>query len=253
MIRQKRESPMPCHSTTALVTGGARRLGAACVRALAREGMTVAIHHHGSEAAARELAAAIIAQGGTAHTLQADLADSGQTETLIQRAEAAFGKPVTLLVNNAAIFERGSVRHTTVGQWNRHLAINLTAPFLLTRDFAQRLPPGQTGQIIQIIDRHAHQPRADYAAYSAAKSALWTLTRQAALELAPAIRVNAIGPGPILPAPGDSPERFKTIGAATPAGRVGSPDDIVAALLFLIRHDFITGELIRVDGGEHLR
>ncbi|MBF0191584.1 MAG: SDR family oxidoreductase [Magnetococcales bacterium] len=238
---------------TALITGGARRLGAACVRALAREGMAVVIHHHGSEKAARELADAINAQGGTAHPLQADLEDSGQTETLIPQAEAVLGRPVTLLVNNAAIFEHGSIRHTPTDQWNRHLAINLTAPFLLTREFARRLPPGQPGQIIQIIDRHAHQPRPDYAAYSAAKSALWTLTRQAALELAPAIRVNAIGPGPILPAPGDSPERFARIGAATPAGRSGSPDDIVAALLFLIRNDFITGELIRVDGGEHLR
>jgi NAD(P)-dependent dehydrogenase (short-subunit alcohol dehydrogenase family) len=240
--------------TTALITGGARRLGAACVRTLARRGMAVIIHHHASDGPAKALQTEITAQGGEAHLLQADLADPEQTRTLLDRASTLLGnRPITLLINNAAIFEPGTLRQTSLEQWQRHLAINLTAPFLLSRAFARQLPPGLPGQIIQIIDRHGHRPRPGYAAYSAAKSALWTLTRQAALELAPAIRVNAIGPGPILPAPGDSAERFAAIGAATPAGRSGTPEDILSALLFLIDHDFITGEMIRVDGGEHLR
>ncbi|MBF0627172.1 MAG: SDR family oxidoreductase [Magnetococcales bacterium] len=240
--------------STALVTGGARRIGAACVRALAQRGLSVVIHHHASHAEAEALRAEIFAQGGQAQVLQADLADATQTGTLIARAETLLGQqPITLLVNNAAIFEQGALRETSHAQWERHLAINLTAPFLLTRDFARRLPSGMPGQVIQLIDRYAHHPRPGYAAYSAAKSALWTLTRQAALELAPAIRVNAIGPGPILPAPGDSAERFARIGAATPLTRAGNLDDLTAALLFLIDNPFITGELIRVDGGEHLR
>lgn len=240
--------------STALVTGGARRIGAACVRTLAKRGMTVIIHHHASAPEAEALRQEITTRGGAAHVLQADLADPAQSQALFRRASTLLdGHPVTLLINNAALFEPGTLRTTTHDLWMRHLSLNLTAPFLLTRDFARQLPPGRTGQIIQIIDRHGHDPRPGYAAYSAAKSALWTLTRQAALELAPAIRVNAIGPGPILPAPGDSAERFRNIGAATPAGRAGTPDDLMAALLFLIDHDFITGEMIRVDGGEHLR
>ncbi|GAB0055879.1 3-oxoacyl-[acyl-carrier-protein] reductase [Candidatus Magnetaquicoccaceae bacterium FCR-1] len=240
--------------TTALVTGGARRIGAAISRALAQRGLAVVIHHGHSPHAATALIREIAAQGGEAHALEADLGDPSELQTLLERAEERLsGRPVTLLVNNAAIFERGDLIDTSLELWQRHLEINLTAPFLLTRDFARRLPNEEHGQIIQIIDQHADRPRLHYAAYSAAKSALWTLTRQAALELAPRIRVNAIGPGPILPAPGDSAVTFAQIGSATPLRRAGSTDDIISALQFLMDHDFVTGELIRVDGGEHLR
>lgn len=238
---------------TALITGGARRIGASLVRALARRGCPVVIHHHQSAREAHELALEIRAQGQEAHCLQADLSDHDQTMRLLEQAQNLLApRPLTLLINNAAIFESGALRHTSHAAWQKHLAINLTAPFLLTRDFARRLPPGISGQVIQIIDRYGHHPRSGYAAYSAAKSALWTLTRLAALELAPTIRVNAIGPGPILPAAHDSDATFARIAAATPMQRTGKPDDIVAALFFLLEHDFITGELIRVDGGEHL-
>ncbi|MBF0614534.1 MAG: SDR family oxidoreductase [Magnetococcales bacterium] len=239
---------------TALITGGARRIGATLVRALAQRGYTVVIHHHRSQTEAQHLADDIRTQGGHAHAIQADLSNHDATMSLIAHTEQLLAPhPLTLLVNNAAIFEAGALRHTSYDAWQNHLAINLTAPFLLTRDFARRLPPGVTGQVIQIIDRYGHHPRSGYAAYSAAKSALWTLTRLAALELAPTIRINAIGPGPILPAAGDTPEQFARIAAATPMQRPGQPHDIVAALFFLLEHDFITGEMIRVDGGEHLR
>lgn len=244
---------MPPQPSTALVTGGGRRIGAACVLALAQRGATVVIHHNASGDSARALADAIRERGGRAHPLSGDLADQEATQNLIDRAEAAAGRPIDILINNAAIFHPGLVADTPVAAWNRHLAINLTAPFLLMQRFARRLPPGAPGVIIQLIDRHGHRPRPGYAAYSASKSALWTLTRQAALELAPRIRVNAIGPGPILPAPDAGQAAFDAIGAATPAGRAGSPDDIVRALLFLLDNDLITGEMIRVDGGEHLR
>ncbi|MEO5346938.1 MAG: SDR family oxidoreductase [Magnetococcus sp. YQC-9] len=240
--------------TTALITGGARRIGAAITRALARRGLTVLIHHGHSPNEAEALAQKIITDGGEAYPIQADLADPFAVETLFTQAETLLkGRPVTLLVNNAAIFERNDLSDTPLEQWQRHLAINLTAPFLLMRDFARHLPEEHTGQIIQIIDRHADRPRPHYAAYSAAKSALWTLTRQAALEMAPRIRVNAIGPGPILPAPGDTGEQFARISAATPLQCAGNLEDITRTIHFLIDHDFLTGELIRVDGGEHLR
>ncbi|MBF0340678.1 MAG: SDR family oxidoreductase [Magnetococcales bacterium] len=245
---------MQAAPSTALVTGGARRIGAACVRALVRRSIRVVLHYATSASAAQALQQELAHQGGEVHLLQGDLAEPEQTRSLLEQAETLLGgQPVTLLINNAAIFERGSIRECSSRQWERHLAINLTAPFLLTREFARRLPAEMSGQIVQIIDQHADRPRPGYAAYSAAKSALWTLTRQAALELAPAIRVNAIGPGPILPAPHDSPEAFARIGAATPLGRAGHPDDIASALLFLLDNSFLTGTLIHVDGGEHLR
>ncbi|MBF0125854.1 MAG: SDR family oxidoreductase [Magnetococcales bacterium] len=239
--------------STALITGAGHRIGAACALALARQGIAVVIHYGSAREAARTLQQTIRTGGGEAHLLQGDLADAGETGRLLPQAEALLGgRVVEILVNNAAIFLPGTVRDGPLEVWNRHLDINLTAPFLLMQSFARRLPPEGRGKIIQIIDQKGHRPRPGYAAYSAAKSALWTLTRLAALELAPAIQVNAIGPGPILPAPGASQAAFEGVAAATPAGRSGTPEEIGAALLFLLRHDFITGEMIRVDGGEHL-
>ncbi|MBF0294220.1 MAG: SDR family oxidoreductase [Magnetococcales bacterium] len=240
--------------STALITGSGRRIGASCALALARLGSAVVIHCHGSHLEALALQRFIEAEGGTAGIIQADLADSHEVAALISRAEEVHGRgPVDILVNNAAVYQPGGVRDGSLATWNRHLAVNLTAPFLLMQSFARRLPQGRPGHIIQIIDQHGHRPRPGFAAYSAAKSALWTLTRQAALELAPAIRVNAIGPGPILPAPDASRAEFDRIATATPLERSGSVDDIAAALRFLLENDFITGEMIRVDGGEHLR
>ncbi|MBF0180977.1 MAG: SDR family oxidoreductase [Magnetococcales bacterium] len=248
---------MPEHTfkhATALITGAGRRIGASCALALARLGSAVVIHCHGSRVEALALRHFIEAEGGTAGILQADLADSSEVAALIPRAEEVHGRgPLDILVNNAAVYQPGGMRDGSLDTWNLHLAVNLTAPYLLMQSFARRLPRGRTGNIIQIIDQHGHRPRPGFAAYSAAKSALWTLTRQAALELAPAIRVNAIGPGPILPAPNASHADFDRIAAATPLARAGSVDDIAAALRFLLENDFITGEMIRVDGGEHLR
>ncbi|MBF0427384.1 MAG: SDR family oxidoreductase [Magnetococcales bacterium] len=243
----------PSH-TTALITGAGRRIGAACAKRVAQHGTAVVIHYGTSHSEAKELQEEITNQGGEAHILQADLTDPEQTMALIPQAMALLNsRPIDILINNAAIFLPGSIQSTPIDLWNRHLAINLTAPFLLMQAFVLALPPQRTGKIIQIIDQYGHRPRPGYAAYSAAKSALWTLTRQAALELAPRIQVNAIGPGPILPASGDSMKKFAQIAAATPSQRAGTLDDITAALFFLLHNDFITGEMIRVDGGEHLR
>ena len=236
--------------TTALITGAGRRIGAACALALANQGARVVIHSRNSSAGATALCEQIRKHGGKAGCLEADLASPTEAAGLMERTRQRFG-PVTILVNNAAIFEPGTLDNTTIVDWNRHLGINLTAPFLLMQSFARQLP-SSVGKIINLIDQRVTRPQPGHAAYTVAKSALWTLTRLAALELAPQVQVNAIGPGPILPAPGSGPEGFHRVAAATPLARPGLPEDITAALLFLIRQDYITGEMIRVDGGEHL-
>lgn len=234
---------------TALVTGAGQRIGATCAEALALAGAKVAVHAHHSQAAALALCTAIGQQGGQAEPFFADLADPEQVTRLLEQVAMRLGT-LHILVNNAAIFQPGTVRTTPVAAWDEMLAINLTAPFLLMQGFANGMPT--TGVIINLLDQRITRPRPGHLAYTVAKSALWTMTRMAAVELAPTIRVNAIAPGPILPAAGSALEAFQQIGAATPLGRVGSPQDVVDALLFLVQHTFITGEMICIDGGEHL-
>ncbi|MEO5362757.1 MAG: SDR family oxidoreductase [Magnetococcus sp. DMHC-8] len=236
---------------TALVTGAGQRIGAACAEALARAGARVAVHAHRSQGAARALCTAIERQGGRAELFVADLADPEEAARLLEQVAARMGV-VTLLVNNAAVFPPGTLRDTPLAAWQAVLAVNLTAPFVLMQAFARGLPPPATGVIVNLLDQRIVRPRPGHLAYTVAKEALWTLTRLAAVELAPAVRVNAIAPGPILPAAGDGIEMFRRVAAATPLQRAGSPQDIVDTLFFLIRHTFITGEMICVDGGEHL-
>lgn len=236
---------------TALLTGAGRRIGAACAEALAAQGARIAIHCHRSEADAESLCAAIRQRGGQAAWFCADLADAGQTSALLEQVCQHFG-PVRILVNNAAIFQSGSLRTTSQEVWERHLAVNLTAPFLLMQAFANSLAPTLTGKIINLIDQRVVRPHSGQVAYTVAKSALWTLTRMAAVELAPTIQVNAIAPGPILPSAAATVGSFQQVAAATPLGRAGIPQDIADTLLFLVRQEFITGEMICVDGGEHL-
>lgn len=237
-----------------LITGAARRIGAAIARDLAAAGMPVALHYGASEQEALGLRDQIRADGGRAEILQADLADPEAAAELVPRAAEAVG-PLKALVNNAAIFEPGNFLTTDPANWERHLAINLTAPFRLMQTFARALPEGggeAEGAVVNLLDQRIGRPTPSHTAYAAAKSALWTLTQMGALELAPAIRVNGIGPGPILPAPGDSDKRFRDVAAATPLQRPGSPAEIARTARFLLESDFITGEFVRVDGGEHL-
>ncbi|OSM00083.1 SDR family oxidoreductase [Magnetofaba australis] len=243
----------------ALVTGAGKRLGLAIARALAQAGASIAIHYGTSEAGARGLYDEITAQGGRAALLQADLGDPKQAEGLIERARAALG-PVRILVNSAAIIETGTLTEADDDQWRRHMAINLESPFRLMRAFARQwssqhggdLPSDQPGRIVNILDMRVVRPHAGHSAYNVAKGGLWNLTQTAALELAPQITVNAVGPGPILQAPGESAEAFAQVVAATPRGRAGTPEEIAQAALYLIGQDYITGEIICVDGGERL-
>uniref|UniRef100_A0A1S7LM10 3-oxoacyl-[acyl-carrier-protein] reductase n=1 Tax=Magnetococcus massalia (strain MO-1) TaxID=451514 RepID=A0A1S7LM10_MAGMO len=243
---------------TALVTGAGRRLGRSIAQTLADAGASVAIHYGQTGDGAESLAEEIRGRGGQAEIFQADLADRQAVAALIPTITQQLG-PLGILINSAAIFEKGDLTGNDWAQWQRHMAINLEAPVLLMQQFAQQWQVGEeasrpdgTGSIVNILDRRVLAPPTGHLAYNVAKSGLWTATRIAAAELAPQIRVNGVGPGPILPAESDNPQRFNQIVANTPMQRSGTPQEVAESVLFLVQHGYITGELICVDGGEHL-
>jgi NAD(P)-dependent dehydrogenase (short-subunit alcohol dehydrogenase family) len=235
----------------ALVTGGARRIGRALVLSLAEAGYAVAIHHHRSQAEADALVEEIARGGGKAIALAADLADEAAVKTLLPRAAAVLG-PIGVLVNNASIFENDTVASASRGGWDAHMAINLRAPFVLTQEFATRLPPDAGGAVINLLDERVWNLTPYFVSYTVTKDALWTLTRTMALALAPRIRVNGIGPGPAMPSPRQSPEQFLARCRSLPLQRGTSPGEIAAALRFILAAPAMTGQMIALDGGEHL-
>jgi len=235
----------------ALVTGAAARVGRALALALAAHGARVAVHYHRSAAAAEDVVAAIRAGGGEAAALPADLSLPDAPASLVSAAVAALG-PLDILVNSAALFERGTVETTTVADWDRHLAVNLRAPFFLAQAFARQVGERGGAHIVNITDWRARRPGQAYLAYIVSKAGLEALTRALAVALGPRVQVNAIAPGAILPPPGDDGSYFRRLAGRVPARRNGSPEEIVQALLYLLRSDFVTGTTITVDGGEHL-
>ncbi len=234
-----------------LITGAAVRIGRAIALDLGRLGWHVAVHYHRSAAAADEVAAEIARSGGVAVALAADLAVAVETADLLDRAAAALG-PITCLINNAAIFERDTAETATAQSWDRHLAINLRAPFLLSQALAHRLPSGAAGNIINLIDQRVWNLSPTYTSYTVSKAGLWTLTRTLAMALAPRIRVNGIGPGPTLPNRGQTAAQFAAESHATPLGHGAELDDICATVRYLLSADAVTGQMIVVDGGQHL-
>lgn len=236
---------------TALVTGGARRVGRALSLALAEAGYAVAIHYHRAGDAAQALAAEIGAAGGTAVALAADLADENAVRELAARAAAALG-PIGVLVNNAAVFENDTVATATRAGWDRHLAINLRAPFVLIQEVAARLPSDAGGVVVNLLDERVWNLTPYFVSYTVAKAGLWTLTQTMALALAPRIRVNGIGPGPTLPSTRQSEAQFIQQCRALPLGRGTAPAEIAAALRFILAAPALTGQMIALDGGQHL-
>ena len=237
---------------TALVTGGAQRLGRAIALALAKTGHPVAVHCHRSQAEAAELAAEIRAAGGKAAVLPADLADEAATAALITQANAALG-PVGVLVNNASTFQRDEWDTVDRASWDAHFEPNLRAPFVLTQAFARALPPGEEGNVINLLDQRVWSLTPHFVSYTVSKAALWALTQSLALALAPRIRVNAVGPGPALPSPRQSPEQFALQCAATPLSRGTNPAEVARAVLALLALPSVTGQMIALDGGQHLQ
>jgi len=243
--------PSPAVPMAALVTGGARRIGRALSLALAEAGFAVAIHHHRSQEEAQALAAGIVQGGGKAVALAADLAEEAEVQELLPRAIAALG-PIGVLVNNASIFENDTVTTATRDSWDRHLAVNLRAPFVLMQQFAQHLPAEAGGLVVNLLDERVWSLTPYFVSYTLTKAGLWTLTRTMALALAPRIRVNGIGPGPTLPSPRQSPEQFLDRCRRMPLRRGTSPGEVAAALRFVLSAPAMTGQMIALDGGEHL-
>jgi len=248
-------------SGAALVTGGAKRLGAAMVRYLAGRGYAVAVHYNSSSDAADELVAELQAQGARAVAVQADLLSETETESLVDRAVAGLETPLTCLVNNASIFEYDTIDSATRESWDRHIGSNLRAPYILTQAFARQAPEAETDEngepraranIINMIDQRVLKLTPEFSTYTLAKAGLWTLTQTAAQGLAPHIRVNAIGPGPTMKGGRQSDAHFEKQRQSTILQRGSSPAGIVAALGYLLDADGVTGQLICVDGGQHL-
>ncbi len=245
----------------ALVTGAAKRLGRAMTVALVRQGYDVAVHYAGSEAEAQALVTEIAAMGGQAVALQADLLDEEQVRALLPRAAEALGGPLTVLVNNASIFEYDDIDSATRESWDRHLESNLRAPFVLTQALAAQVPepemddcrePVAQGLVVNMIDQRVRKLTPEFMSYTLAKGALWTLTQTAAQGLAPRVRVNAIGPGPTLRGGRQDADAFARQRAATVMKRGANVEDITAALIYLLTAKAVTGQLICVDGGQHL-
>ncbi|MEZ5811048.1 MAG: SDR family oxidoreductase [Rhizobiaceae bacterium] len=236
---------------TALVTGGARRIGAAIARDLARHGFAVAVHHHGSHAVAEALVDEIGNAGGTAVALAADLRDRTEARTLIDEATGALG-PVSLLVNNASLFVNDSLATIDAEIWDGHFAVHVEAPVALTAGMAEALPENETGLVVNMIDQRVWRLTPRFFSYTLSKSALWTATRTMAQALAPRIRVNAIGPGPALPNERQSAEDFKRQAEAVPLGRGPALDEFGATIQWLWETPSVTGQMIALDGGQHL-
>jgi len=232
-----------------LITGAARRLGHHMALATARAGANVIIHHGHSPADAERTLLEIRSMGVEAHILQADLNDHLQVEQLIPQANQ-FGQ-LYALINNAAVFTPLSFLQTSLSDWQSQLAINLTAPFLLSQAFATSLQPDKNGRIVNILDWRALRPGADHFPYTISKAALAAMTRSLAISLAPRITVNGLALGAVLPPSSGSidGELLKTI----PAARWASIDELCQVLLFLLTGpEYITGEILHLDGGRHL-
>jgi NAD(P)-dependent dehydrogenase (short-subunit alcohol dehydrogenase family) len=233
----------------ALITGAARRIGRALALKAAEVGYAVAIHCHQSDAEARGLAETIEAAGGRAAVLPAELADPAACERLVADANAALGG-LSLLVNNASIFEDDRAQTLTPESWDAHMAANLRAPVLLAQAFAAQA--GDGASIVNILDQRVWRPTPQFFSYAVSKAALWQATRMLAQALAPKIRVNGIGPGPTLPSTHQSAAEFDAEARNVPLERHATPEEIAAALAYLIDARSVTGQMIAVDAGQHL-
>lgn len=233
----------------ALVTGGAKRIGRAICLELAAAGFDVAIHHRDSEGEAADLAREIEALGRRAVCLSADLADVNATHALIGRAVEALG-PLSVLVNNASVFGDDRLDNITGDSWSAHMDVNLRAPVLLAQVFATQAPEGSA--IVNILDQRVLKPDPRFFSYGLSKSALWVATRTMAQALAPRIRVNGVGPGPTLPSVHQAAGEFEAEARATPLQRAGSPEAVAEAVRWLVDARQVTGQMIAVDGGQHL-
>lgn len=242
-------------SKVAVVTGASHRIGRHIAIDLAKHGWDVAVHYHRSLSVAQDVVALIEKAGGRAVALDADLDVQTNAKELLPEAAKQLG-PVTCLVNNASIFDPdsldslgdddGMLRHF------EHLQVNLTSPLLLTQALVKQLPEGIEGNVINILDQKVWRLTPYYMSYTLSKTALWTATRTLAQALAPNVRVNAIGPGPILPNKRQSDAEFEDQCSKLPLKRCGTPDEIARTIRFILDMPSMTGQMIALDGGRHL-
>jgi NAD(P)-dependent dehydrogenase (short-subunit alcohol dehydrogenase family) len=235
----------------ALVTGGAQRIGRAIAWALAGAGYAVVVHARSSRAEADAFCAEITRKGGRAHAVIADLADHKATLGLVAAASAAVG-PLTLLVNNAALFEADDIAALEPGLFDRQFAVNLRAPLFLTQAFAAQAPVDADASVVNLLDQRVYKPTPHFLTYGLSKNALHTATTTLAQALAPRVRVNAVAPGPTLPSRRQSAEAFARQTQAVPLGRGPLPEEIAEAVLYLAGARSVTGVTIAVDGGQRL-
>ena len=244
----------------ALVTGAGARLGRAMALYLAGRGFDVAVHYATSEKAAQAVVDEITAMECRAIAVQADLLNEDAMQSLVPKAVAALG-PLCVLVNNASIFEHDSIASSTRESWDRHMDCNLRAPFVLTQAFAAQAPdlildqngePVAQGLVVNLLDQRVHKLTPEFASYTIAKMGLWALTQTAAQGLAPRVRVNGIGPGPTLQGARQTVAQFGQQRASTILQRGANPDDITAALGYFLDAKAVTGQMLSVDGGQHL-
>ncbi|WP_424813309.1 SDR family oxidoreductase [Roseococcus sp. YIM B11640] len=236
----------------AVITGGARRLGRGIALSLARAGFDLAIHHRASAAEAATLAEEAAALGRRCRAFQADLMREEEVRGLWPRILAEMGAP-GVLVNNASAFERDEWNDATREGWDEHMEPNLRAPFVLMQDFARHLPEGSQGAIVNMLDQRVKSLTPHFVSYTVSKAGLWALTQQMALALAPRIRVNGIGPGPALPSPRQSQAQFDRQCASVPLGHGTSPEEIGSAVVALLALPSVTGQILCLDGGQHLQ
>ncbi|MCA0432742.1 MAG: SDR family oxidoreductase [Proteobacteria bacterium] len=236
---------------TILITGAARRIGRQLALDLAEAGNDIIIHYNASQAEAEEVAGLVRGKGRQAAIVQAHLADPAAPERLMAAAVKALG-PVTVLINNASVFEPDDVGGITLESWDHHLDTNLRAPVMLSQAFARQLPADRTGNIINIVDQRVWKLNPRFFSYTMSKSGLWTATRTLAQALAPRIRVNAIGPGPALPSVRMDEAEFQKQARLTLLGRGTSPREISEAAKFILSQGALTGQMIALDGGQHL-
>ncbi|ADJ23808.1 short-chain dehydrogenase/reductase SDR [Hyphomicrobium denitrificans ATCC 51888] len=238
-------------SRTVLITGAARRIGRAIALDLAEAGFAVAIHYRNSGTEAEALAQHIRDRGGRARTFQADLADRQALDALVATIGRELG-PLTTLINNASEFLPDSIGHLDEKTWDLHLCINLKAPVFLSEAMARQLPEGCDGNIINIIDQRVWNLTPEFFSYTISKAGLWTATRTLAQALAPRIRVNAIGPGPVLKSIHQTDDDFDKEKQSTLLKRGPSAQEIATAVRFILATPSLTGQMIALDGGQHL-
>ena len=235
----------------ALITGGAVRIGRAIALCLAKRGFSVAIQYRSSKAEAEATVAEIQAMGVRGACFQANLTEHAEVEGLVPAVGHAMGR-VTCLINNASTFADDRIETLSEESWDKHMAINLKAPLFIAQAFAAQLPAEETGNIVNIIDQRVLRPNPLFFSYTLSKSALWAATKTMAQGLAPRIRVNSIGPGPTLRSSHQSEEDFEQECRSTPLGHGATPEEIANAVSFILGSPAMTGQMIALDGGQHL-